>query len=147
MTASETSPVDCPHCGVRVGLTRGICPACRRDATDLRHAAMHREQARLAAEVKALIGHAKHHGVIRRVLRDRGEDAARVDAELRAQAAYYRSAAADRGGRELLRGGGLMLLGVVLSAYGALLYAWAAFAFGCMLTTWGSMQWRRSRRP
>ena len=148
MSAHDTGPIECPHCGLRVALTRGVCPACKGDATDLREAPANRERARLAAAVRDLIGASKCRGVIRRVLIERGESAERVDAELRAQQWAYQSAAAGRGGRQLAIGVALIALaGVLIAARLGLLLALVALMFGGMQATDGLLRWRQSRLP
>jgi hypothetical protein len=102
--------VDCPHCGLRVVLKGGICPACRRDARDLRDAEANLRRERLHRSVQRLIARGKTRAVIRATLVNLGEDEQLVDEQLAASSVYYRSGAFARGGALIVVAAGALLL-------------------------------------
>jgi len=143
MDASDAI-VDCPHCGLRVGLNRGICPACRRDATRTKDAAANLERARCRRALQRLITLGKTRKVIRRTMQQAGVSAELLEEELAGLRAHYASAIAARGPRELAIGGLLAVGGLVLFPFGPG-KAWALFAFGCFRFAYGIWQLVRSR--
>lgn len=143
MNASD-AVVDCPHCGVRVGLNRGICPACRRDATRTHDAAANLERARCRRAIQRLITLGKTRTVIRRAMQQAGVRAELLEEELAGLREHYASAIAARGPRALAIGGLLAVGGLVLFPFGPVKAA-VLFAFGCIRFAHGICQLVRSR--